>query len=67
VTKPLPFTQASVRRAIRAAQSAGLRVVGIRPDGTVLTQSTSEITGSLELAADLEQDGERSKWADKSA
>jgi hypothetical protein len=67
MTKALPFTQASLRRAIRAAQSAGLRVVGIRPDRTVLTQPSSEITAPLELADDLEQDGERSKWADKLA
>jgi hypothetical protein len=61
MTKPLPLTQAGVRRAIRAAQSAGLRVVGIRPDGTVLTQAASELTAPLELTADLEQDGERSE------
>lgn len=66
MTKPLPFTQAGLRRAILAAQSVGLRVVGIRPDGTVLTQSISEITGSLEFTTEAEQDGD-SKWADKPA
>lgn len=30
------FTEASLRRAITAARRAGLRVVGIRPDGTVI-------------------------------
>jgi hypothetical protein len=34
----LPFTQAKVTRAIAAAKKAGLRVTGIRPDGTVLVQ-----------------------------
>jgi len=37
MTRALPFTQASVARRIRAAQSAGLRVTGIAPDGTVIT------------------------------
>jgi hypothetical protein len=36
MTKALPFTQLALRRAIKAAQQEGLRVVGIRPDGTVL-------------------------------
>jgi hypothetical protein len=39
VTRALPFTQASVRRAIAAAQKAGLQVTGIRADGTVLVQN----------------------------
>jgi len=30
------FTQAQVKRAIAAAKTAGLRIVGIRPDGTVI-------------------------------
>lgn len=36
MTKPLPFTQAHIRRAIAAAQKAGLRVVGIGSNGTVI-------------------------------
>ena len=38
MTRALPFTQAKVTRAISAARKAGLRVIGIRPDGTVLVQ-----------------------------
>lgn len=38
MTKPLPFTQAKVVRAIAAAKKAGLRVIGIKADGTVLVQ-----------------------------
>lgn len=38
MTKPLPFTRAGLTRAIRAAQAAGLEVIGIEPDGTVLTR-----------------------------
>jgi hypothetical protein len=36
VTRALPFTQASLQRAITAARKAGLRVTGIRPDGTLI-------------------------------
>jgi hypothetical protein len=36
MTKSAPFTQAQVKRSIAAAKKCGLRVVGIRPDGTVI-------------------------------
>ncbi len=36
MTRPAPFTKANLRRAIAAAQAAGLTVTGIAPDGTVL-------------------------------
>jgi hypothetical protein len=32
-----PYTQRQIERAIKAALSAGLKVIGVRPDGTVLT------------------------------
>jgi hypothetical protein len=32
-----PYTQRAIERAIKAALGAGLRVTGVRPDGTVLT------------------------------
>lgn len=38
MSRAIPFTQAKVSRAIAAAKKAGLRVTGIRPDGTVLVQ-----------------------------
>jgi hypothetical protein len=38
LTRAIPFTQASLQRAINAARKAGLRVTGIRPDGTVLLE-----------------------------
>jgi hypothetical protein len=36
MTRSIPFTQASLRRAIEAARKAGLYVTGIKPDGTIL-------------------------------
>jgi len=38
MTRTVPFTQASLRRAIEAARKAGLRVTGIRPDGTIVLE-----------------------------
>jgi hypothetical protein len=47
MTRQNPYTQRAIERAIKAALSAGLRVVGVRPDGTVLTQDKSAtITGT---------------------
>ena len=34
-----PYTQRQIERAIKAAMACGLRVVGVRPDGTVLTEA----------------------------
>jgi hypothetical protein len=36
MTKRSTFTQAQVRRIIKAALREGLRVTGIKPDGTVI-------------------------------
>jgi hypothetical protein len=36
MTRLPPFTQAQVKRAIAAAKKAGLRIIGIRPDGTII-------------------------------
>jgi hypothetical protein len=36
MTRTAPFTQAQIKRAIAAAKNAGLRILGIRPDGTVI-------------------------------
>jgi len=41
VTRKVSFTQASLRRAIEAARKAGLRVTGIRPDGTLVLEDGS--------------------------
>jgi hypothetical protein len=38
VSRAIAFTQAGLRRAIEAARKAGLRVTGIRPDGTLLVE-----------------------------
>jgi hypothetical protein len=43
-SRALPFTQAGLGRAIKAARAAGLRVTAIRPDGTIeVAESTAEL------------------------
>jgi hypothetical protein len=50
MTRALPFTQASLRRAIEAARKSGLRVTGIRPDGTLILEegNNPQVEKSLE-------------------
>ena len=64
MTRPLPFTQASLCRAIRAARKEGLRVAGIRPDGTLIVHDVADTIDDGALAG---QDERRSKWEDVEA
>jgi hypothetical protein len=61
MSRPLPFTEAAVRRAIVAARKAGLEVsaVSIAPDGTVTVfqQGIASPSPSGEKHA-------KSKWLD---
>jgi hypothetical protein len=61
MTKALPFTQASICRRIEAARKAGLYVIGIAPDGTVLT-ADKPAAGS-----EQQENTEKSKWSDVQA
>lgn len=51
MTKPVPFTQAGLKRAIAAARRSGLRVTGIRPDGTLLVDDGDNTDKSTEPPA----------------
>jgi hypothetical protein len=42
MTRENPYTQRAIERAIKAALASGLRVVGVRPDGTVLTETRED-------------------------
>jgi hypothetical protein len=42
VTKRATCTQAQVRRIIRAVELEGLRIIEIRPDGTVVVRKRDE-------------------------
>jgi hypothetical protein len=60
MTAPLPFTQAGIRRAVAAAQKAGLRVTAIRPDGTILVHDGNSAPHPLAETPDAD-----SKWRDR--
>ena len=68
MTQRLPFTQASLRRAIAAARKEGLRIAGIRPDGTVITAIAGE-NPPIELVggAASGKSEAHSKWEDVEA
>ena len=61
MTRPLPFTQAGLCRAIRAARKEGLRVAGIRPDGTLIVHDGADAIADGPL---VDQDETPSKWED---
>jgi hypothetical protein len=68
MTQRLPFTQASLRRVIAAARKEGLRVAGIRPDGTLITVNAGE-NPAIDVAglAPTAESAPRSKWEDVEA
>lgn len=47
MTKALPFTELSLCRAIKGVEKAGLFVVGVRPDGTLIVGDKPIDTASL--------------------
>ena len=51
-------TKAQIRRAIAAAQERGLRVTGIRPDGTIVLEDEPRLDTAPAT---------RSKWEDQEA
>jgi hypothetical protein len=65
MTKPLPFTEASLARAIRGVERAGRFVIGVKPDGTVLV--ADKPLDTVSLVPEIEQDAPASKWEDKLA
>jgi hypothetical protein len=63
VTKPLPFTEASVRRAVVAARKAGIEVsaLSVSPDGTVTVYQ------GIAPPQPLGENHAKSKWLDVEA
>jgi hypothetical protein len=47
MTKALPFTAASLARAIKGVELAGRFVVGVKPDGTLIVGDRPVNTASL--------------------
>ena len=63
MTKALPFTELSLARAIQGVKKAGMFVVGVRPDGTLIVGDKPVDTASL--VPQIAQDAPASKWEDQ--
>jgi hypothetical protein len=64
MTRALPFTAASLARAIKGVERAGRFVVGVRPDGTLIVGDSPIETASL-FRANAQNAPEPSKWEDQ--
>jgi hypothetical protein len=64
MTKPLPFTEASLARAVRGVERAGLFVVGVKSDGTLLVSHNKPLD-AVSLMPEMKQDVPASKWEDQ--
>ena len=63
MTRALPFTAASLARAIKGVEKAGRFVVGVKPDGTlVVTDKPIDITSMFPADGHNEP---ASKWEDQ--
>ncbi len=67
VTKRATYTEAQIRRNLKAALRVGLRVGGIGPDGTVLLRDGDDLVPSPALAQLDDCPAAASKWSDVEA
>jgi hypothetical protein len=67
MTRALPFTQAGLQRAIRAARKAGLRVTGIRADGTLIVNDGDNPVLDIAPVAPDSDTADLSRWGDVQA
>jgi hypothetical protein len=65
MTKALPFTEASLARAIRGVKRAGLHVIGVRPCGMLVIGDKP--VESASIVPDVVQNEPASKWEDQRA
>lgn len=65
MTKALPFTEASLARAIKGVERAGRFVIGVRADGTLIVGDKPVETASMFPTAS--QNAPASKWEDQRA
>jgi hypothetical protein len=67
MTKRATYTEAQIRRNLKAAMRVGLRVAGIGPDGTVLVRDGDDLVPSP-ASTDLDDSADvPSKWSDVEA
>lgn len=65
MTSRLPFTEASLARAIKGVERAGRFVIGVRPDGTLIIGDKP--IDSASMIPPLGEDEPASKWEDQRA
>jgi hypothetical protein len=64
MTKRGTFTQAQVRRAIQAAQREGLRIAGIKADGTVVVFEGENPLVPVDRPITATDDLDARRWGD---
>jgi hypothetical protein len=67
MTKRATHTEAQIRRHIKAALRAGLRVAAIRPDGWIILRDGDDLIPAPALAQLDENPPVASKWSDVEA
>lgn len=67
MTRALSFTQASLRRALKAAEKEGFRVTAIRPDGTLMVERGDNGSSAVAALAPGAEATPSSKWEDVEA
>jgi hypothetical protein len=64
MTRALPFTAASLARAIKGVERAGRFVVGVKADGTLIVGDKQVETASF-FPTDAQNESAPSKWEDQ--
>jgi len=67
MSRALPFTQAGLRRAIKAARDSGLRITGIRPDGTLVVNDGENPLPDIAPSSGESEASANSRWGDVQA
>jgi hypothetical protein len=67
MSRALPFTQAGLQRAIKAARKAGLQVTGIRADGTLIVKEGDNPPPDIAPVASDSDTAALSRWRDVQA
>jgi hypothetical protein len=65
MSRALPFTEASLARAIKGVERAGRFVIGVRPDGTLIVGDKP--VDSASIIPPVVQNAPASKWEDHRA
>ncbi len=62
MTRAVPFTQAAIKKAVRAVEALGYKVGGVRPDGTVLVYTGDERPEHLSIVPSDAQNAGGTSW-----